>query len=84
MRQGSTGNVIAALVSFFLPGLGQLIQGRILACILMLIVLGICYLCALLTFGVALPLFHAIAGVIRARSVDGRDIALHGAGNPDG
>ena len=31
MSQGSSGNVIAALVSFFLPGLGQLIQGRILA-----------------------------------------------------
>lgn len=27
--QGSTGNVIAALCSFFVPGLGQLIQGRI-------------------------------------------------------
>ena len=29
--QGSTGNVIAALCSFFIPGLGQLLQGRILA-----------------------------------------------------
>lgn len=28
--QGSAGNVIAALASFFIPGLGQLIQGRIL------------------------------------------------------
>lgn len=27
--KGSTGNVIAALCSFFIPGLGQLIQGRI-------------------------------------------------------
>ena len=27
--QGSTGNVIAALCSFFVPGLGQLLQGRI-------------------------------------------------------
>jgi TM2 domain-containing membrane protein YozV len=27
--QGSTGNVIAALASFFIPGLGQLIQGRL-------------------------------------------------------
>ncbi len=27
-RQGTTGNVIAALASFFIPGLGQLIQGR--------------------------------------------------------
>jgi len=26
--QGSSGNVIAALASFFIPGLGQLLQGR--------------------------------------------------------
>ena len=29
--QGSGGNVIAALCSFFIPGLGQLLQGRLLA-----------------------------------------------------
>lgn len=28
--QGSAGNVIAALCSFFVPGLGQLVQGRLL------------------------------------------------------
>ena len=28
MAQGSTGNVIAALCSLFIPGLGQLVQGR--------------------------------------------------------
>lgn len=28
--QGSAGNVIAALCSFFIPGLGQLVQGRVL------------------------------------------------------
>ena len=27
--QGSAGNVIAALCSFFVPGLGQLLQGRL-------------------------------------------------------
>lgn len=27
---GSAGNVIAALASFFVPGLGQLLQGRLL------------------------------------------------------
>jgi TM2 domain-containing membrane protein YozV len=27
--QGSTGNVIAALASCFIPGLGQLLQGRL-------------------------------------------------------
>ncbi len=31
MAQGSTGNVIAALASFIVPGLGQLLQGRVLA-----------------------------------------------------
>lgn len=46
--QGSTGNVIAALASFFIPGLGQLLQGRIimaavqfvLAAILWIVLLG--------------------------------------------
>lgn len=29
--QGSTGNIIAAIASFFVPGLGQLFQGRVLS-----------------------------------------------------
>lgn len=28
MSRGSCGNVLAALASFFIPGLGQLLQGR--------------------------------------------------------
>lgn len=28
MGQGTCGNVLAALASFFIPGLGQLLQGR--------------------------------------------------------
>jgi TM2 domain-containing membrane protein YozV len=32
--QGSGGNVLAAICSFFIPGLGQLVQGRVLAAIL--------------------------------------------------
>jgi TM2 domain-containing membrane protein YozV len=31
---GSAGNVIAALASFFIPGLGQLVQGRLLAALM--------------------------------------------------
>jgi TM2 domain. len=46
--QGSTGNVIAAVCSFFVPGLGQLVQGRpvkaaihfVLASLLWIILLG--------------------------------------------
>ncbi|MCL1038978.1 hypothetical protein L2725_16160 [Shewanella corallii] len=33
-QQGSAGNVIAAIASFFIPGLGQLVQGRILPALL--------------------------------------------------
>ena len=29
--QGSTGNVVASVCSFFIPGLGQLVQGRVIA-----------------------------------------------------
>lgn len=29
-RRGDSGNVIAALASFFIPGLGQLVQGRLI------------------------------------------------------
>lgn len=32
--QGSAGNVIAAVCSFFVPGLGQLVQGRLMMAIL--------------------------------------------------
>jgi TM2 domain-containing membrane protein YozV len=39
--QGSTGNVIAALASFFIPGLGQLIQGRLLRAIVMFVLAAI-------------------------------------------
>jgi TM2 domain-containing membrane protein YozV len=39
--QGSTGNVIAALASFFIPGLGQLIQGRLVRAIVMFVLAAI-------------------------------------------
>lgn len=39
--QGSTGNVIAALCSFFIPGLGQLLQGRLLMALVQFCLAGI-------------------------------------------
>lgn len=50
--QGSTGNVIAAACSFFVPGLGQLVQGRVLAAVLFLIMAGVLWLIGILTFGI--------------------------------
>lgn len=38
--QGSTGNVIAALASFFIPGLGQLLQGRLFMAIVQFVLAG--------------------------------------------
>ena len=37
MSKGTTGNVIAAVCSFFIPGLGQLVQGRWLKALVMFI-----------------------------------------------
>ena len=42
--QGSTGNVIAALCSFFIPGLGQLIQGRLLMAIVQFVLAAILWI----------------------------------------
>lgn len=39
--QGSTGNVISALASFFIPGLGQLLQGRLMMAIIQFALAGI-------------------------------------------
>ena len=39
--QGSTGNVIAAVCSFFIPGLGQLVQGRILKALVMFVLAAV-------------------------------------------
>ncbi|KFZ37687.1 hypothetical protein HR45_09725 [Shewanella mangrovi] len=37
-QQGSAGNVIAAICNVFIPGLGQLVQGRILAALLFFVI----------------------------------------------
>ena len=39
--QGSAGNVIAAVCSFFIPGLGQLVQGRVLAAAFQFVLAGV-------------------------------------------
>ena len=39
--QGSAGNVLAALASFFIPGLGQLLQGRLLAAVLQFVLAAV-------------------------------------------
>jgi TM2 domain-containing membrane protein YozV len=42
--QGSAGNVIAALASFFIPGLGQLLQGRLLMAVIQFALAGVLWI----------------------------------------
>ncbi|MEP6898211.1 MAG: hypothetical protein ABI870_06740 [Rhodanobacter sp.] len=42
--QGSSGNVLAAICSFFIPGLGQLVQGRLLMAIVMFVLAGLLWI----------------------------------------
>jgi TM2 domain-containing membrane protein YozV len=37
---GSTGNVLAAICSFFIPGLGQLVQGRPITALIHFVLAG--------------------------------------------
>jgi len=43
-RQGSAGNVIAALCSFFIPGLGQLVQGRPIRAVVMFVLAALLWI----------------------------------------
>ncbi len=42
--QGSAGNVLAAAASFFIPGLGQLLQGRLGMAILMFVLAAVLWI----------------------------------------
>lgn len=42
--QGSGGNVLAALCSFFIAGLGQLLQGRLLAAAIQFVLAAVLWL----------------------------------------
>ncbi len=41
--QGSGGNVIAAICNIFIPGLGQLVQGRIIMALMFFVVCSVSY-----------------------------------------
>ena len=56
--RGSGGNVIAALASLLIPGLGQLAQGRILSALLQFILAGILWV---LSFGLLGWVGHVLA-----------------------
>ena len=58
--KGSTGNVIAAIVSFFIPGLGQLVQGRIFAALFFFLLAGAIHI---FTLGLLGWVGHVVAAI---------------------
>jgi TM2 domain-containing membrane protein YozV len=58
--QGSTSNVIAAVCSFFIPGLGQLVQGRILMALVQFIVGAVIWAISFGTLGWIVHLWSTI------------------------
>ena len=63
-RPGATGNVIAALCNFFMPGLGHLIQGRVLGALFFFVTVWACYTLAAIGAVAVLPLLLYIPGGI--------------------
>ncbi len=59
-RRGSTANVIAGIASFLLPGLGQLVQGRIFAALFFFLLSGVIWL---ISFGTLGWIGHLIAAI---------------------
>ncbi|QJR81455.1 hypothetical protein CA267_012030 [Alteromonas pelagimontana] len=78
--QGSGGNVIAAIGNFFIPGLGHLVQGRILGALFFFIVVGACYALAatvvLWILFAPLGLIFHIWSIISAARYRGSEVRL--------
>lgn len=58
--QGSAGNVISALASLFVPGLGQLLQGRVLASLFFFITAAVVWLVSFGTLGWIIHIWSTI------------------------
>jgi TM2 domain-containing membrane protein YozV len=67
-QQGSGGNVIAAICNIFFPGLGQLVQGRIMAALFFFIFWVISGVLAWVLVGwILLPIVYLWAIIDAAR-----------------
>ena len=62
--RGTSGNVIAALCSFFFPGLGQLIQGRILAALIFFVGAGVVWFVSFGTLGWIIHIWACVDAAI--------------------
>lgn len=67
-KQGSGGNVLAAICNLFIPGLGQLVQGRILAAIIFFIAFAVSGALTMVLIGwITLPIVYIWSIINAAR-----------------
>jgi hypothetical protein len=64
---GSGGNVLAALCSLFIPGLGQLLQGRILLAAFFFVLAGVVWAVSFGTLGWIVHIIAAISAALYRR-----------------
>lgn len=57
-QTGSAGNILAAICSFFIPGLGQLFQGNIFAAIIYFVLIPIVWFFSIYTLGILALILH--------------------------
>ncbi len=62
--RGSAGNVLAAALSFIIPGLGQLTQGRPLAALLWFVAAGVVWLITLGLLGGVVHILSALEAAL--------------------
>jgi TM2 domain-containing membrane protein YozV len=74
-QQGSGGNVLAAICSLFIPGLGQLVQGRILPALLFFVFASVFWGLSWLIFPIAFAaITHLWAIIDAARFSSGNNL----------
>ena len=64
--QGSAGNVVAAIASFFINGLGQLVQGRLGAAIGFFVFGCLCWAVSIVLMGLPVWLLASIVAALDA------------------
>lgn len=69
--QGSGGNVLAAICSFFIPGLGQLFQGRLLSALLFFVFASVFWGLSWLVFPIVLAAITHLWAIIDAARYKG-------------
>ncbi len=72
-EQGSGGNVLAAICSFFFPGLGQLVQGRIMPALFFFIGMAVSWILTWVGIGwILVPIVYiwCIVDAARYKSSD--------------